>query len=112
MTQYVVWEALSYKKSDIIEINKFFKKNDWGTLRYVDQWKTTSGLGGAGGRNDVLFIWKPGKKSGSFYVGRLRFGIKWLGDYVNNNKDIIPKSKLEKLRMIVKRTGDYEEVDE
>ncbi len=39
-------------------------------------------------------------------------GISWLGDYVNNNRDIVPHSSLTKLRALVKQTSDYKEREE
>ena len=108
MTQYIVWLALTFKKSDIKKINSFFKKNNWGSLSYKSQWKTT------GGRNDVLFLYRgKGDEVGKFSVGRFRMGgISWLGDYVNNNKNIISLNTLSKLRTLVKKTGDYSETED
>ena len=58
MTQYVVWTGLTFKTSDIKDINKFMKDNNWGSLTYKYKWKTLPGFGGMGGRTDVLFLWK------------------------------------------------------
>ena len=107
MTQYIVWQSLLFKQSNIKEINNFFKKENWGSLSYKMQWETTRG------RKDVLFLYKgKANEIGKFAVGRFRMGnISWLGDYVNNNRNIIPSKTLNKLRVLVKKTNDYKEVD-
>ena len=114
MAQYIVWDGLSFKQSDMKDIKKFMNENNWGTLVYKYQWKTLPGFGGSGGRNDVLFLWKGTEiQLSKFSIGRFRLtGVHWLGDYVNNNKQIIPSNVLQKLRLLVKKTGDYEEIEE
>jgi hypothetical protein len=111
MTQYIVFKGLKYSgQKDEKEINKTFKKKKWGKVKFKTQFKTKAGQGGGGGRNDVVFLYSG--KSSAFYVERFQFGISWLGDYVNNNKDIIPEPVLSRLRLLVKKTGDYGESDD
>ena len=115
MTQYIIFTGLIYKGIESEkEINEFFKKERWGKVKYKNQFKTIAGQGGEGGRNDVLFKLITKKDEiGKFSVGRFRIGgISWLGDYVNNNKKIIPYKELEKLRKLVIKTGDYAELEE
>ena len=108
MTQYVVWEALKFKKSDMKEINKFFSEKKWGKLRYVKSIKTIAGRGGSGGRSDIVFAYYPGKDEMKFYVQRFGLGIKLLGDYLNNNDDILNQKDVNYLKKLVKSSGDYE----
>jgi len=94
-------KKLSHKKS----IDDFFKKKNWGKLTYELQFKTLPSRGGPGGRNDVVFVWSgTHDQLGRFSVQRLVMGSnapRWLEDYIDNNREIIPASvlsRLEKLR--------------
>jgi len=106
MIQYVVMMALAFSDEnpsrDMIPIDDFFNERDWGTLHYVMQWKTLPGHGGEGGRSDVLFKWKgTPQQLQKLAVQRFRMGPdapRWLEDYVDNNKDIIPPDVLPKLQ--------------
>jgi len=115
MVQYIIFRGLIHKgKDDDKEINAFFKKEGWGSVKFKTQFKTIAGNDGEGGRNDVIFKWfAEGDEIGKFSLGRFKIdGISWLGDYVNNDKNIIPPAILKKLRKMVKDTGDYEETKE
>jgi len=110
MAQYIVWTALTYSgQKDENDINKFFKEQDWGQIKYIFQFKTRGGQGGSGGRSDVIFKWiAKGQQVGKFSVGRFQMGgISWLGDYIANNSDIVPPQILLKLKMMRDKTGDY-----
>jgi hypothetical protein len=106
MPQYVVMQGLSFDspKKDIKEVNKFFKEQGWGQMTYVLQFKTLPGFGGPGGRNDVVFRWSGNQQElGKFSVMRLAWGAdapRWLEDYIDNNKPIIPNQILKKLEEI------------
>lgn len=109
MAQYIVFPGLTYAgKKDENLINKEFKKNNWGRVKFVLKFKTQAGQSGEGGRTDVVFSWfSKGDQVGRFSIQRFEYGIKWLGDYISNNSDIIPTKVLIKLKKMRDRTGDY-----
>ena len=102
MSQHVVMTGLLYRGSkDMKEINDYFKERGWGKLKYKTQFKTLRGFGGEGGRSDVVFEWSGTQSElGLFSVERLMMGEnapRWLEDYIDNNKSIIPGTMLNKL---------------
>ena len=103
--QHVVLSGLSYSSTDQKSINDFFKEKGWGRIKYVLQFKTLPGFGGPGGRNDVVFSWHGTQKElGRFSIQRFTMGTdapRWLEDYMNNNRIIIPSDVLDKLKKLV-----------
>jgi hypothetical protein len=98
----IVCEALIQAKEQIQTIKDFFKEQDWATdVEYVTEWKTLAGQDGEGGRNDTLLeITCDNNQIGKISVQRFGMGSnspRWLGDYVHNNKEIIPPNTLENL---------------
>ena len=102
--QYIVLTGLlmspSVKQAEA-EINKSFAERDWGQVIFFTQFKTLSGQGGEGGRNDVVFSYNPmnEQQMGKFSVQRFGIGqkVSWLEDYLDNNRGIIPGRVLVKL---------------
>ena len=110
MVQYIVWTGLSNAKKDVAGINKFFKDEGWGKVKYIMEFKTVADNSGPGGRTDVVFQWTgKGNEVGKFSIGRFRMGgISWLGDYIANNQySLIPIHVIEKLRAMRNKSGDY-----
>lgn len=118
MVQYVVLQGLLFDpkdKSHIKSVNDFFREKGWGQLKYILQFKTLPDsfrpqimemptgekFGGTGGRNEVVFEWKGNNQEmGRFAVGRFVMGAdapRWLEDYIDNNRPIIPENVLKKL---------------
>jgi hypothetical protein len=108
---YIVLAGLKYSgKQSEDEINKYFKERGWGKVKFKLKFNTLPGFGGEGGRSDVVFHWTAkGSEVGKFSIQRFQIGgISWLGDYVNNNRGIIPLNVLERLNKMVTSSGDYE----
>jgi hypothetical protein len=55
----------------------------------LDEFKTKKGMGGEGGRRDVLFAVHCDDIQ-KFAVARLDYGISWWEDYLRNSRQIIP----------------------
>lgn len=102
--QHIVLQGLLYSPKDQKSINDFFKEKGWGKVKFVLQFKTLPGFGGEGGRNDVVFSWHGTRDElGKFSIQRFSMGTdapRWLEDYLNNNRIIIPSNALEKLKKL------------
>ncbi len=103
MKHLIVCEALIQAKEQLQTIKNFFREKDWANdVEYLTEWKTLAGKGGEGGRNDTLLeIDSEQNQIGKFSVQRLAMGAnspRWLGDYVANNKGIIPQEVLDSLQ--------------
>mgnify|MGYP001599532134 CR=1 FL=1 len=103
--QHIVMMGLIRGREEIDEINNFFKGKGWGGVKYVMEFKTEAGQGGSGGRNDTILLWQgTGDELGKFSVQRLGLADppRWLEDYIENNKDIIPSDILERLKKLTR----------
>ena len=100
MGQCIVMEGLVQAKEQEDVINSFFSSKGWGKVSFVMELKTLPGHGGSGGRNDTIMEWSGSPDElGKLSVQRLGLQNppRGLEDYIDNNKDIIPKDVLERL---------------
>jgi len=88
-TQVCVWEATLVGKKNIAEFEQYLLDETGARVQYLEEITTTAGLGGEGGRNDVLFAVHD-EDVNKFAVPRLGFGIRWLEDAWPRNSAIYP----------------------
>ena len=99
-TQLVVWPACVVGKAD--EKRREFQQlmlDDGFRVKYAGEFETlpTPGdtSGKTGGRNDLLF-YIHNDDVGKFAIWRLRYGMRWWEDYLDNGSDeIVPREILK-----------------
>lgn len=89
----VVWPATIVGGNRRDDFEKFLGDNGF-SANLVAEYKTLPGLGGDGGRNDVLFSIHD-KDVPKFSVWRLQYGMRWWDDYLDTDRSIVPPSVLE-----------------
>ena len=85
-SQLCVWPGTLVGKDNIEDFEDFFKNEMGVRVKFMEEVKTLPGDGGEGGRNDVLFYIHD-EDVGKFAVPRLRMGIRWWEDVLDNEKD-------------------------
>lgn len=102
--QHIVLEGFNFGgKKDLDDINTFFAEKKWGKVTFVLKIKTLAGYGGEGGRIDSVFEWDgTDAEMGKLAISRFQLSNppRWLEDYLNNNKEIIPEDMESKLKIL------------
>ena len=92
--QVAVWEGTIVGKENVEDFEKFFHDEGF-RVKYAKELTTLPDSTGEGGGNDVLFYVHK-KDIPKFAVWRLKLGIRWWEDVINNGGDkIIPRNILE-----------------
>lgn len=95
MVRIVMTGLLVRNKKEWKQVEDGFKENGFKAPKLVKQFKTLSGHGGEGGRNDVIadVVNKDVSKL-AIHPFHLNGLFSWADDYVANNREIIPKEVL------------------
>jgi len=96
-TQLCVWPGTTLGDSTPQDLVDFFKDEMDARVKYAEEVITLPGDGGEGGRIDQLFFVHK-DDVGKFAVPRLKMGIRWWEDVLDNmgRDQIYPKEILEK----------------
>ena len=97
--QLVVWTSTIVGKDKAKDLEDFLKEEGF-KVKYATESQTLPDendiTGETGGRNDVLF-YIDDKDIPKFSVWRLKYGMKWWEDYLDNGSDkIVPQEILNK----------------
>ena len=97
-TQLCVWPGTTLSPSTPKDLEDFFKDEMGTRIKYAEEVTTLPGDGGEGGRTDQFFF-VHNDDVGKFAIPRLKMGIRWWEDVLDNMKgrdQIYPKEILEK----------------
>ena len=102
--QLVVWTSTIVGKDNAKDLEDFLKEEGF-KVKYATEYQTLPDendiTGETGGRNDVLF-YIDDKDIPKFSVWRLRYGMKWWEDYLDNGSDkIVPQEILNKFEYLL-----------
>jgi|TARA_Y100000310_G_C20477504_1_gene713101 hypothetical protein len=99
--QLVVWPGTVMGDNTATDFEDFFKEEGF-TVKFADSFMTLPDPGKdpseSGGRGDILF-YIADEDIGKFSIWRLKHGMKWWEDYLNNGAtSIVPVELLEKYK--------------
>jgi hypothetical protein len=95
-SQLCVWPGTILGDHPVQELVDFFKDEMNVRIKFMEEVKTLPGDGGEGGRNDIFFYVHDDDIE-KFAIPRLKMGIRWWEDVLNNQRErIYPKEIYEK----------------
>lgn len=106
--QTVIWPGTLVGADKTKEFIEWMSENTNTKVNYLFEFTTLPGNGGDGGRNDLVFR-IPNEDVPKFVLTKLAYGMRWLGDYLQSDSNIVPVSVLTKLQQLNNQDENHSE---